>query len=181
MRVHGGSDSPGSCLRARARTMISEMLTQRGTRRALLLASGQGAHRHGDCDRRSGGKPAASGKRPARDGDAGDIAISGCAAGHLAGLTIQSNGNVLPCRRLPLSLGNVQRDSLREIWADSPVLEALRDRKRYKGKCGSCSRWAVCRGCRAIAYAWSRERREDFLADDPQCFMTKRSREFEWR
>ncbi len=110
-------------------------------------------------------------KKTGRDGDAGDVAMSGCAAG-ISGLTIQANGNLLPCRRLPLSLGNVQRDSLREVWAASPVLEALRDRRRYTGACGSCGRWAVCRGCRAIAYAWSRANGiGDFLADDPQCFM----------
>ncbi len=105
------------------------------------------------------------------NGDAGAVAMSGCAAG-VSGLTIQQNGNVMPCRRLPLSLGNVTKHSLRKIWASSPVLEALRDRSRYKGKCGTCARWAHCRGCRAIAYAVSRARGEDdFLADDPQCFI----------
>jgi radical SAM protein with 4Fe4S-binding SPASM domain len=115
----------------------------------------------------------------AKSGDAGDIAVSGCAAG-ISGLTIQSNGNLLPCRRLPVSLGNVQRDSLREVWAVSPVLEALRERKGYKGRCGSCSRWSVCRGCRAIAFAWSRAHGGgDFLADDPQCFLEGRFASFE--
>jgi radical SAM protein with 4Fe4S-binding SPASM domain len=107
----------------------------------------------------------------AQRGDAGDIAMSGCAAA-ISGLTIQSDGTLLPCRRLPVPLGNVQCDSLREIWADSPVLEALRDRKRYKGRCGRCTRWSLCRGCRGIAYAWSRANGgDDFLADDPQCFI----------
>ena len=101
----------------------------------------------------------------------GDAAISGCAAG-VAGLTILPDGELLPCRRLPVSLGNVRTDSLREVWTSSPVLEALRDRERYRGKCGTCSRWAVCRGCRAVAYAWSRAQGgDDFLGDDPQCFF----------
>lgn len=117
------------------------------------------------------GDPVAAQMKLAVNDDAGAIAISGCAAG-LSGLTIQPNGNVTPCRRLPLSLGNIRRDSLREIWAASPVLEALRDRSRYSGKCRTCTRWALCRGCRAIAYAYSRSRGgEDFLADDPQCFI----------
>ncbi len=117
------------------------------------------------------GDPVAAVMKSASNGDAGSVAVSGCAAA-VAGLTIQSNGNVMPCRRLPLSLGNVREDSLREIWAASPVLQALRDRSRYRGKCGSCSRWARCRGCRAIAYASSRAAgAEDFLADDPQCFL----------
>ncbi len=117
------------------------------------------------------GDPVAAQMREKANGDAGMTAMSGCAAG-VSGLTIQPNGNVTPCRRLPLSLGNVRKDSLREIWAASPVLEALRDRKKYKGACGVCSRWAHCRGCRAIAYAYSRSKGEDdFLADDPQCFI----------
>ncbi len=117
------------------------------------------------------GDPVAAQMKVKSKGDTGTTAISGCAAG-VSGLTIQPNGNVTPCRRLPLSLGNVRRDSLREIWAASPVLEALRDKSKYKGKCGACTRWARCRGCRAIAYAWSRSKgADDFLADDPQCFI----------
>ncbi len=117
------------------------------------------------------GDPVAAQMNLKTRGDAGDTAISGCAAG-IAGLTIQPNGNVTPCRRLPVSLGNVRNDSLRELWAASPVLDALRDRKKYRGKCGACGRWAHCRGCRAVAYACSLARgEEDFLADDPQCFV----------
>ncbi len=117
------------------------------------------------------GDPVAAQMRAPSNDDAGDVAISGCAAG-ISGLTILPNGTVTPCRRLPLFLGNIRRDSLREIWADSPILEALRDRSRYKGKCGNCRRWAVCRGCRAIAYAYARSRGDDdFLAEDPQCFI----------
>jgi len=96
----------------------------------------------------------------------------GCAAG-VSGLTLLPDGTVLPCRRLPVPLGNVRRDRLREIWATSPVLEALRDKARYSGKCGACARWDQCRGCRAIAYACSRAQgTPDFLAADPQCFYT---------
>ena len=96
----------------------------------------------------------------------------GCAAG-VSGLTLLPDGTVLPCRRLPIPLGNVHRDRLREIWATSPVLEALRNKSRYSGRCGSCKRWAQCRGCRAIAYASSKAQGSpDFLAADPQCFYT---------
>ncbi len=101
----------------------------------------------------------------------GAIALGGCAAG-VSGLTLLPDGTVTPCRRLPLAIGNVRRDSLRELWATSPVLEALRDRTRYQGRCGACQRWAQCRGCRAIAYAYSQAQGSpDFLAPDPQCFI----------
>lgn len=103
--------------------------------------------------------------------DAGEIAFAGCAAG-VSGLTLLSDGTIMPCRRLPVAIGNVRTDSMREVWTTSPVLNLLRERKAYTGRCGRCRRWAECRGCRAIAYAYSASiGKGDFLADDPQCFL----------
>ncbi len=103
--------------------------------------------------------------------DCGNIPLGGCAAA-VSGLTILPDGAVTPCRRLAVPIGNVRHDSLRELWANSPVLESLRDRKSYTGRCGTCPRWAQCRGCRAIAFAHSRIRGEgSFLSEDPQCFL----------
>jgi radical SAM protein with 4Fe4S-binding SPASM domain len=99
----------------------------------------------------------------------------GCAAG-FSGLTFLPDGMITPCRRMGIPIGNVLRDSLREVWATSPILEALRTRDAYKGKCRDCRRWSVCRGCRAIAYAYSVSRGEnDFLAEDPQCPVNEAS------
>jgi len=103
--------------------------------------------------------------------DMGDTAIGGCAAG-VSGMTILSDGTITPCRRLNIPIGNAATDSLREIWATSPVLEELRNRSGYEGKCGTCKRWANCRGCRAIAYAHSGAHGPaNYLAEDPQCFI----------
>ena len=104
------------------------------------------------------------------DGE-GLVPNGGCAAG-VSGLTILPDGTITPCRRLNIPIGNVLTDSLREIWATSRVLEKLRTKSTYKGKCGSCPRWSSCRGCRAIAYAYSLSRgKGDMLAEDPQCFI----------
>ena len=104
----------------------------------------------------------------------GCTATGGCAAG-ISGFTILADGTMTPCRRLPLQLGNVRQDSIREVWATSAVLAALRDKDRYSGRCGRCNRWDECRGCRAIAYAYSAATSEggkgDFLSEDPQCFI----------
>jgi radical SAM protein with 4Fe4S-binding SPASM domain len=95
--------------------------------------------------------------------------VGGCAAG-VFGITITADGSVMPCRRMDLSIGNIRETSLRELWAESPVLWSLRDRAQYHGECASCYYWAVCRGCRAIALAFARSQgREDFLGPDPQC------------
>ncbi|MBP1735071.1 MAG: radical family protein [Deltaproteobacteria bacterium] len=108
------------------------------------------------------------------DGHA-DIPLGGCAAG-VSGITILSDGTLTPCRRLGIPVGNILKNSLREIWATSPVLESLRTKTLYKGKCGTCARWSQCRGCRAIAYAYSFSQGiGDYLAEDPQCFIENSS------
>lgn len=106
-------------------------------------------------------------------GDMGYIPCRGCSAG-VSGLTFLPDGTITPCRRLNVPIGNLRIDSLREIWATSDVLNLLRDKSKYKGKCGSCDKWAICRGCRAIAYAYSQSMGGcDFLAEDPQCFLER--------
>ncbi len=105
------------------------------------------------------------------DASINSIPAGGCAAG-VSGLTILPDGTITPCRRLPISIGNARTDSLREVWATSSVLNILRDKSAYKGKCKKCIRWVQCRGCRAIAYAYSQSKgKGDFLAEDPQCFI----------
>jgi len=117
------------------------------------------------------GDPVASQVTGGNSDDQGDIPLGGCAAG-VSGLTILPDGTMVPCRRLHIPIGNIRQDSFREVWATSGILEDLRSRSRYRGKCGVCTRWAQCRGCRAIAYAFSRAQGEnDFLAEDPQCFI----------
>jgi MoaA/NifB/PqqE/SkfB family radical SAM enzyme len=118
------------------------------------------------------GDPVASQLRKRTEHDGEDpFPSGGCAAG-VSGLTILSDGTVTPCRRLPVPIGNVRKDSLREIWATSEVLQGLRDKSRYEGKCGECSNWSGCRGCRAIAFAFSGANgNASYFAEDPQCFL----------
>ncbi len=98
-----------------------------------------------------------------------EVPIGGCAAG-MFGVTITADGTVMPCRRMDLPVGNIRTDSFRDLWADSPVLWALRTRENFHGGCDSCRYWSACRGCRAIALASARARgSEDCLGPDPQC------------
>jgi len=100
-----------------------------------------------------------------------EIALSGCSAG-FSGVTITSDGSVMPCRRIGIKTGNIRKTSLRHIWSTSRVLRRLRERKNYKGRCGKCTLWPSCRGCRAVAYAYSKSHgKADLFADDPQCWM----------
>jgi len=88
-----------------------------------------------------------------------------CSIG-LDGLTILPDAIVLPCRRLPIPIGNLKRDSLEKIWFTSDLLWQIRDKRNLKGKCNSCEFIPRCSGCRAMAYAWT----GDYLAEDPQCW-----------
>jgi len=100
-----------------------------------------------------------------------NLTLSGCSAG-FSGVTITSNGSVMPCRRIGLVAGNLKKKPLRVIWASSKLLWQLRKRESYRGKCGRCSLWPSCRGCRAVAYAYSVSHgKPDLFADDPQCWV----------
>jgi radical SAM protein with 4Fe4S-binding SPASM domain len=117
------------------------------------------------------GDPVASQVHTKIESEHGNIPLGGCAAG-VSGITILPDGTLTPCRRLGIPIGNILKDSFREVWATSPVLESIRTRSFYKGRCGTCPRWSQCRGCRAIAYTYSLSQgRGDYLADDPQCFL----------
>jgi radical SAM protein with 4Fe4S-binding SPASM domain len=90
-----------------------------------------------------------------------------CSIG-LDGLCILPDATVLPCRRLPIPIGNLKNDSLLKIWHASSLLWKIADKNNLKGKCKSCEFINKCSGCRAMAYAYS----GDYLAEDPQCFKT---------
>lgn len=74
-------------------------------------------------------------------------------------------GEVFPSGFLPLTVGNVRHTPLSEIYAGSPLLQALRDPSRRSGRCSRCEFAEVCGGSRAQAYA----RSGDPLAEDPTC------------
>lgn len=87
-------------------------------------------------------------------------------------LTILHDGTVYPCRRLPIVLGNVLKDSLHTIFYESDLLWKVRDPSNLKGRCASCKFVPVCRGCRAMALAVT----GDWLEEDPHCWLKEDSR-----
>jgi radical SAM protein with 4Fe4S-binding SPASM domain len=95
------------------------------------------------------------------DGEDGGVCIAG-----LTGLTIMHDGTALPCRRLPLPLGNILRDGLFKIWYTSPVLWDLRRKNRMDSACLQCNLLDRCGGCRAAAFATA----GNYQAKDPQCW-----------
>lgn len=93
-----------------------------------------------------------------------DLIYSGCTIGCNI-LTILSDGTVLACRRLPVPIGKVPNQNLRDIFIGSDELNRMRNIDLMQ-KCSKCSLKQFCRGCRAIAYAVN----GDYLAEDPQCW-----------
>ncbi len=81
------------------------------------------------------------------------------------GLCVMPDGNVFPCRRLPVSIGNLLETPLSEIWEKSEILERLRKKENLKGKCRTCH-VTDCRGCRSLALALT----GDYLEEDPHCW-----------
>lgn len=90
-----------------------------------------------------------------------------CSVGENA-LTILHDGTILPCRRLPMPLGNILRDNILQIWAESPILWQVRRPSGLNAKCGHCPDVSQCRGCRAMALAVT----GDWLAADPHCWRS---------
>jgi radical SAM protein with 4Fe4S-binding SPASM domain len=83
------------------------------------------------------------------------------------GLCIMPEGIVFPCRRFPISIGNLLETPLKQIWEESEMLRKLRRKENLKGKCGSCE-IKDCRGCRSLALALT----GDYLEQDPHCWYT---------
>lgn len=88
----------------------------------------------------------------------------GCTAG-IAAITISYDGNVYPCPKLPVLVGNIREESLLSIWAENKIINSIRYRE-LKGKCGKCNVKNLCGGCRAAAFAL----KNDYLDEDPLCW-----------
>lgn len=74
-------------------------------------------------------------------------------------------GEVFPSGFLPVSAGNVRKQSLTELYRHSPLFVSLRDSANLKGKCGVCEFREVCGGSRARAHATT----GDVFAEEPCC------------
>ena len=90
--------------------------------------------------------------------------IYSCNAG-VTLLALLPDGTVMPCRRLPLTVGNIHEKSLSDIYFSNDVLKKLREREIPEG-CVDCSYKEKCSGgAKCISYA--RHGRYDIK--DPDC------------
>lgn len=89
--------------------------------------------------------------------------VGGCMAG-ISAISFGNDGTIYPCAKLRIVIGNINKDSLDEVWNESPVLKKLR--KRDFKKCKHCKYVNMCGGCRAFAKAVT----GNFLGEDTQCW-----------
>ena len=87
-------------------------------------------------------------------------------------INIMENGDVYPCRRMPIKVGNILKEEFIDIW-QHPLMWKLRQKHQFmQGKCQNCYFCAVtpdvCSGgASCIAYAYY----DDPFQPDPQCWF----------
>jgi radical SAM protein with 4Fe4S-binding SPASM domain len=91
---------------------------------------------------------------------------SPCMAGYLY-LGIAPNGDVFPCPfMMDVTLGNINNDTLADIWTSSTILADLRNINLLGGSCATCRFKEGCRGgCRGLSYFL----RDNYFCPDPYC------------
>jgi radical SAM protein with 4Fe4S-binding SPASM domain len=95
-----------------------------------------------------------------------------CTAGDTL-LTVLPNGDVYPCRRMPIRVGNLQDTPLAELYYQSDLLCALRDQSRVSEGCQGCCFARLCRGgLKCLAYAAT----GDPFRADPGCWLASTRR-----
>ena len=76
----------------------------------------------------------------------------GCTAGDTL-LTVMENGDLVPCRRMPITIGNLFDRSMYDLYTTSDVLKALRE-KKIPDECINCEHSEVCHGgLKCLTYA----------------------------
>jgi radical SAM protein with 4Fe4S-binding SPASM domain len=86
---------------------------------------------------------------------------------HQFSCLVNSKGFVMPCVGVTIPVGNIREKKLKDIIADSEVIQKLRHYKEnIKGPCGQCEKAEECYGCRGAAYNLT----GDYLGSDPLCW-----------
>jgi radical SAM protein with 4Fe4S-binding SPASM domain len=90
-----------------------------------------------------------------------------CSAG-LTLLAILPNGDVLPCRRLPIKVGNLDSDDLIDIYHNSKILKELREGVNNNDDCTKCYYSKSCKGgLKCLSFA----NYGDYNKKDPNCWI----------
>lgn len=76
----------------------------------------------------------------------------GCTAGDTL-LTVMENGDLVPCRRMPIVVGNLFEQNMYELYENNEILKELRI-KNVPEECSECEHSETCRGgLKCLTYA----------------------------
>ena len=90
-----------------------------------------------------------------------------CSAGDTL-VTVMPDGDVYPCRRLPVKVGNIRETRLRDLYLGSRLMRDLRDRDRVAEGCEGCHFARICGGgSRCLSHAVN----GDPFRADPGCWL----------
>jgi radical SAM protein with 4Fe4S-binding SPASM domain len=92
-----------------------------------------------------------------------NIVVQGCACG-IKHMTLLPDGTVFACRRFESPIGNINSQSLKDIFL-SEELNQYRQVHQLEG-CKDCELLNFCRGCHAVSFGIS----GNFFSRDPQCW-----------
>lgn len=80
-----------------------------------------------------------------------DIPYS-CSAGESL-LTVMENGDLVPCRRMPIYIGNLLKENMYELYINNTILKDLRAEK-IPDDCKECEHASFCKGgLKCLTYA----------------------------
>lgn len=90
-----------------------------------------------------------------------------CVAGETL-VTIMPNGDLYPCRRMPVKVGNIFEKPLAALYYDSPIMRSLRNKDKVSSGCESCSHNPECRGgLKCLSYSINKNAH----VKDPGCLV----------
>ncbi len=76
----------------------------------------------------------------------------GCTAGDTL-LTVMENGDLVPCRRMPIVVGNLFENTMYDLYENSDILKDLR-KKKVPDECNDCEHSESCHGgLKCLTYA----------------------------
>ena len=88
-----------------------------------------------------------------------------CSAGKTL-MAIMPNGDVYPCRRLPIKVGNILEQSMLNIYSQNESIKALQNDICHE--CNTCYYHHTCNGgLKCLSYALY----QDYSRKDPHCWL----------
>ena len=83
-------------------------------------------------------------------------------------ITLQPNGDIYPCRRLPIRVGNILENTLLDIYDNCSLFHKLRNPEQINQGCEHCFYAKACRGgLKCLSYAVT----GDPFQRDPGCWL----------